>query len=105
MTHLPTGITEYREGRNRVDNRRNAYQGLLDRLDQMASAHLENTMSVDRRTQAGSGMRGDKIRTIRFQDDSAIDHTTGKRMKATQYMNGKMDSLWATVSEDTSPAG
>jgi protein subunit release factor A len=38
------------------------------------------------REQRGSGMRGDKIRTYRFQDDQVIDHQTGKTAKATKIM-------------------
>jgi protein subunit release factor A len=33
-----------------------------------------------RRKQIGSGMRGDKRRTYRFQDDTVVDHVTGKAM-------------------------
>ena len=94
MTHLPTGISEYHAGRNRVDNQREASKALLARLDQMKLADYETSSSLDRRSQTGSGMRGDKIRTIRFQDDTAVDHSTGKRMKASRYMKGFMDELW-----------
>jgi len=96
MIHVPTGISEYREGRNRVDNQRNARQALLDRLDLMASTHFEDAASAERLSQSGSGMRGDKVRTIRFQDDVAVDHRSGKRIRASEYMNGKMDGLWAS---------
>ena len=44
--------------------------------------------------QRGSGMRGDKIRTYRFQDDQVIDHNTGKTAKASKVMKGKFDLLW-----------
>ena len=46
------------------------------------------------REQRGSGMRGDKIRTYRFQDDQVIDHQTGKTAKATKIMKGGMNLLW-----------
>lgn len=39
-------------------------------------------------------MRGDKTITIRFQDDRAVHHTTGKSTTATRYMRGYMDDLW-----------
>lgn len=39
-------------------------------------------------------MRGDKIRTYRFQDDRVIDHMTNKTMKLKQLMRGNFDMLW-----------
>ncbi len=91
---MPTGISEYREGRNRVDNERNARQALLERLDGMSSDMDASAASAERRGQTGSGQRGDKVRTIRFQDDVATDHRTGARMRASDYMAGRMDRLW-----------
>jgi protein subunit release factor A len=41
-----------------------------------------------RRQQIGSGMRGDKRRTYRFQDDTVVAHVTGKAMK------GGIPLLW-----------
>lgn len=55
---------------------------------------LSDTAAAERREQAGSGQRGDKVRTIRFQDDVATDHRTGKKIRAGDYMSGKMDRLW-----------
>jgi len=47
-----------------------------------------------RRQQIGSGMRGDKRRTYRFQDDTVVDHITGKSMQASKAMKGNFCSLW-----------
>lgn len=47
-----------------------------------------------RREQVGSGQRGDKIRTIQFQNNVAQDHRTGKRITAEQYLKGNMNLLW-----------
>ena len=39
-------------------------------------------------------MRGDKIRTYRFQDDVVTDHNTGKKASTKDVMNGKIELLW-----------
>ena len=39
-------------------------------------------------------MRGDKIRTYRFQDDTIHDHQSGKSMKLKKILKGNMDMFW-----------
>jgi peptide chain release factor 1 len=53
-----------------------------------------NAVSSDRRTQVGTGMRGDKIRTYRFQDDRVQDHLTDKVASNTKVLAGYFDLLW-----------
>lgn len=57
---------------------------------------LENFMISNsiRSDQVGSGMRGDKIRTYRFQDDVVQDHQTGKRHLTSKVLAGNFDLLW-----------
>ena len=47
-----------------------------------------------RKEQTGTGMRGDKIRTYRFQEDNVKDHITGKSASITKVMSGSFDLLW-----------
>lgn len=94
LRHLPTGLVESQQGRNRIDNQRNARRALDERLDAMAGGAAYEARSADRKSQVGSGQRGDKARTIRFQADEAVDHETGRRMRASDYMAGFMDGLW-----------
>ena len=46
-----------------------------------------------RREQAGSGMRGDKIRTVQVQGDVVVDHRRGTRMAYRSYARGQLDGL------------
>ena len=47
----------------------------------------------ERREQAGSGQRGDKIRTIALQRDQVTDHRTGRSCSAREYLRGKLRLL------------
>lgn len=48
----------------------------------------------DRKQQVGSGMRGDKIRTIRVFDNQVKDHMTKKKMRFSDYERGQVELLY-----------
>lgn len=60
----------------------------------MYSKQRRQVFDTIRKDQMGSGMRGDKIRTYRFQDDRVEDHITGKRLSCKKAMAGNFDLLW-----------
>jgi peptide chain release factor 1 len=92
--HIPTGIMESRQGRKREDNLRQAKDAILKRLQEMQYSDRRKQSQDIKKTQAGSGMRGDKIRTYRFQDNYVVDHITGKSAKANKVMKGNFNLLW-----------
>lgn len=94
VTHLPTGISESRQSREKDANLRDAKAAILVRLHERQQAAHAGEVSLLRRQQVGSGMRGDKTVTIRFQADEAVHHGTGKATSARRYMRGEMDALW-----------
>jgi len=94
VVHVPTGLTESRQGRHREMNLREAFNALESRLRALQCSQEHKKTSIIRQTQVGSGMRGDKTVTIRFQDDRVQHHMTGKSMKAGRYMRGFMDEVW-----------
>lgn len=94
VTHLPSGITESRQSREKEVNLRDALAAINERLVEAESHRRHAVTAGERRQQVGSGMRGDKTVTIRFQDDSAVNHTTGRSMSARRYMRGEMDAMW-----------
>ena len=94
VTHIPTGMKATAQCRTRQNSLTEAKTELIRRLTEAHSMSVGMQIASTRKDQVGSGMRGDKIRTIRFQDDSAIDHRTSKRITAKKYLNGGMDSLW-----------
>lgn len=93
-THLPTGTVVKAEGRERTKNLQAVKDEMKKRLDKMGDLVHSGRLGQIRKDQIGSGQRGDKIRTIRIQADEALDHRTGKRMRACDYLEGKMDRLW-----------
>lgn len=94
LTHIPTGIMKTAQCRTRATSYAEAYPALEEAVRQRQQSTLDSKVSIDRKNQVGSGMRGDKRATIRFQDDTAIDHRTGKKTTATRFMKGFMDDLW-----------
>ena len=71
------------------------------RVDISAKRSYNSNIASDRKSQVGSGMRGDKIRTYRFQDDSVQDHVTGKRATCSQILKGNIDLLWQKNFQNT----
>lgn len=94
VIHVSTSIVEKREGRSRVNNYNDAKDAILKRLDDAERRVRSGIIASDRKEQVGSGMRSDKVLTMRFQDDQVIHHATGKSMSARQYMKGFMDRIW-----------
>lgn len=89
LTHLPTGIQiRCHEERSAYMNKQTALERLRVRLRLDARTKASSARAQERRTQVGSGMRGDKRRTIRAQDDSVVDHVTGRAWKLRDYVRG-----------------
>ena len=59
-----------------------------------AQQSMSSNIAATRKQQTGSGMRADKIRTYRFQDDIVKDHQTAKTSKTSRIMRGGFDGLW-----------
>lgn len=95
LIHIPTGSKQERQGRSREANYRDAMAALITTLDDRLQAGSKAVEDDVRRQQIGSGMRGDKRRTYRFQDDVVTDHVTGKSMQASKAMKGALSGLWS----------
>ena len=94
ITHIPSGIVVTAQCRSRQNSYEQAITEIQQRVDNEFKRQYNNHIASDRKSQVGTGMRGDKIRTYRFQDDSVQDHLTGKRSKVKKVMNGNFDELW-----------
>lgn len=94
MTHVPTGLTQTAVSRSKEANLQEARQRLEEVLDQMDASNAHSSTNSVRSKQVGSGMRGDKKRTYRFQDDKVADHETGKNARCSDVMKGNIELLW-----------
>lgn len=91
LFHRPSGI------HLRCENERSQYQNKLWALEMLRSKLVaqerttgQQGRNVDRKQQVGSGQRGDKIRTIRTQDNQVSDERTGAVKTFRQYAAGDL---------------
>jgi peptide chain release factor 1 len=90
LVHLPTGITVHAESeRSQHQNRRDALARLRAKLLAVRDEARALERGAERRAQIGSGMRGDKRRTIRVQDGTVVDHKTGRSWRFRDYARGE----------------
>jgi len=94
VKHKPTGIcVSCQNDRSQKRNKELAYRLLCSRIyDENQKRSLEKDNNI-RKNQIGSGQRGDKIRTYRFQDDVVVDHLTGRKFNLSEIIAGNLDVL------------
>lgn len=91
---MPTGIKQLATGRDRASNEAYAIAEIAKKLSALSEQQERKKMNDSRSSQIGSGMRGDKRRTYRFQDDAVADHVTGKTASCGRVMRGDFAQLW-----------
>ncbi len=95
ITHLPTGtVVECEEERSQIKIREKAMRVLASRLYEAERRRAEEAQTAQRRSQVGSGMRNERIRTYNFPQGRVTDH----RVNLTLYqiddvMNGALDEI------------
>jgi len=94
ITHIATGMVVTSQCRSRENSLEEAKATIVDRLANRSAQAQNSTRAEVRRNQVGSGERGDKRRTYRFQDDRTKDHVTGRETSTAKVMAGNFDLLW-----------
>ena len=94
MIHVPTGIVVHSESqRSQHQNRALAVERLAARITSLERGAAQSTRDAERRAQVGSGMRGDKRRTVRCQEGIVVDHPTGRSWRVKDYLRGEIPEL------------
>lgn len=95
LIHKPTGtVVECQQERSQFQNREKAMQILRSRLYEEKVKEQEDAVSARRRSQVGSGMRNERIRTYNFPQGRITDHRIGLTLyKIDSVMNGDLDEL------------
>lgn len=94
ITHLPTGEIATSQCRSRKNSFNEAKADILERLSKAQARRAYDTAATIRKQQVGSGQRGDKIRTYRFQDGNVLDHRTNKKANVDKVLAGNFELLW-----------
>ena len=95
ITHLPTGmVVECQDERSQYKNKDRAMKILASRLAEAAREKQNAEVAAERRSQVGTGMRNERIRTYNFPQGRVTDHRIGLTLyKIDQIMDGALDEL------------
>lgn len=94
ITHIPTGIIATAQTRERPNSYKLARADVESKVIRQQIEISDKSLGLTRKHQIGSGMRGDKIRTYRFQDDVTQDHRSGQKDRTSSVMKGNFEKFW-----------
>lgn len=95
LIHRPTGtVVECQQERSQFQNRDKAMRILASRLYEAEQEKISSEYTAQRRSQVGSGMRNERIRTYNFPQGRVTDHRIGLTLyKIDGVMNGDLDEI------------
>ena len=95
VTHIPTNtVVECQDERSQYKNKDRAMKILASRLYAAESARQNAARSAERRSQVGTGMRNERIRTYNFPQGRVTDHRIGLTLyKLDQVLDGDLDEI------------
>ena len=100
LIHKPTGIVvACQEERSQVQNREKCMRMLASKLYEMEQERLDSEVTGMRRSQVGTGMRNERIRTYNFPQGRVTDHRIGLTLyKIDSVMDGDLDELISALA-------
>ena len=95
LIHKPTGIVvACQEERSQVQNREKCMRMLASKLYEIEQERLDSQVTGMRRSQVGTGMRNERIRTYNFPQGRVTDHRVGLTLyKIDAVMDGALDEI------------
>ena len=95
LIHKPSGIVvACQEERSQQQNREKCMRMLASKLYEIEQERVESEVTGMRRSQVGTGMRNERIRTYNFPQGRVTDHRIGLTLyKIDQIMDGNIDEI------------
>ena len=95
LIHKPTGtVVECQQERSQFQNRDRSMQILRSRLYEEKVREQEEAVTAERRSQVGTGMRNERIRTYNFPQGRLTDHRIGLTLyRLESVMDGDLDEI------------
>lgn len=95
LTHHPTGIViSCQDEKSQRMNKEKALKILMSKLYKLEQDRIQAETSKERRSQVGTGMRNEKIRTYNYPQNRVTDHRIGLTIhRLEQILNGDLDEI------------
>ena len=95
LIHRPSGIVvACQEERSQLQNREKCMRMLASKLYEMEQERIQSENDGLRRSQVGTGMRNERIRTYNFPQGRVTDHRVGLTLyKIDAVMDGDLDEI------------
>lgn len=95
LIHKPSGIVvACQEERSQLQNREKCMKMLASKLYEIEQERLSSEVTGMRRSQVGTGMRNERIRTYNFPQGRVTDHRVGLTLyKIDAVMDGDLDEI------------
>ena len=102
LIHKPTGtVVECQQERSQFQNRDKAMRILASRLYEAEQEKISSEYTAERRSQVGSGMRNERIRTYNFPQGRVTDHRIGLTLhRIDAILDGDLDEIINALAAD-----
>ena len=100
LIHKPSGIVvACQEERSQLQNREKCMRMLASKLYEIEQERIESEHTGMRRSQVGTGMRNERIRTYNFPQGRVTDHRVGLTLyKIDSVMDGDLDEIVSALA-------
>ena len=100
LIHKPSGIVvACQEERSQQQNREKCMRMLASKLYEIEQEKLSSAVTGMRRSQVGTGMRNERIRTYNFPQGRVTDHRVGLTLyRIDAVMDGDLDEIITTLA-------